>query len=144
MRLKRWRTIRDTLWCYVYSGIKFTQLVMKEQVKDSETYLHLLHFASMNPRINSQPQSLSKPIFARVNRGFPRTRNFPGFRFYACIKGHLEPTHLKSSPLFTFSTKSLGQDSPSIHLFSKMTGSRLGDCFFWVKIHSQSKRIIKK
>ena len=24
----------------------------------------------------------------------------------ACIKGHLEPTHLKSSPLFTFSTKS--------------------------------------
>ena len=24
----------------------------------------------------------------------------------ACVKGHLEPTHLKSSPLFTFSTKS--------------------------------------
>ena len=42
----------------------------------------------------------------------------------ACIKGHLEPTHLKSSPLFTFSTKSLGQDSPSIHLFSKIIGSR--------------------
>ena len=39
---------------------------------------------------------------------------------YACIKGHLEPTHLKSSPLFTFSTKSSGQDSPSIHLFSKI------------------------
>ena len=34
---------------------------------------------------------------------------------YACIKGHLDPTHLKSSPLFTFSTKSLGQDTPSIH-----------------------------
>ena len=44
--------------------------------------------------------------------------------FYACVKGHLEPTHLKSSPLFTFSTKSLSQDSPSIHLFSKIIGSR--------------------
>ena len=42
---------------------------------------------------------------------------------YACIKGHLEPTHLKSLPLFTFSTKSLGQDSPLIHLFSKIVGS---------------------
>ena len=42
----------------------------------------------------------------------------------ACVKGHLEPTHLKSSPLFTFSTKLLGQDSPSIHLFSKIIGSR--------------------
>ena len=42
----------------------------------------------------------------------------------ARIKGHLEPTHLKSSPLFTFSTKSLGQDSPSVHLFSKIIGSR--------------------
>ena len=27
---------------------------------------------------------------------------------YACIKGHLEPTHLKPSPLFTFATKLLG------------------------------------
>ena len=44
--------------------------------------------------------------------------------FNACIKGHLEPTHLKSSPLFTLSTKSLGQDSPSVHLFSKTIGSR--------------------
>ena len=43
---------------------------------------------------------------------------------YACIKGHLEPTHLKSSPLFTFSTKLLGQDSPSVHLFSIPIGSR--------------------
>ena len=42
----------------------------------------------------------------------------------ACVKGNLEPTHLKSSPLFTLSTKSLGQDSPSIHLFSKIIGSR--------------------
>ena len=42
----------------------------------------------------------------------------------ARVKGHLEPTHLKSSPLFTFSTKLLGQDSPSIHLFSKIIGSR--------------------
>ena len=40
------------------------------------------------------------------------------------IKGHLEPTHLKSSPLFTLSTKSLGQDSPSVHLFSITVGSR--------------------
>ena len=30
----------------------------------------------------------------------------------------------KSLPLFTFSTKSLGQDSSSIHLFSKIIGSR--------------------
>ena len=42
----------------------------------------------------------------------------------ACVKGHLEPTHLKSSPLFTFSMKSLDQDSPSIHLFSVTIGSR--------------------
>ena len=35
----------------------------------------------------------------------------------ARVKGHLEPTHLKSSPLFTFSTKSLGHDSPLVHLF---------------------------
>ena len=42
----------------------------------------------------------------------------------ASVKGHLEPTHLKSSPLFTFSTKLLGQDSPSVHLFSKAIGSR--------------------
>ena len=42
----------------------------------------------------------------------------------ACVKGYLEPTHLKSSPLFTFSTKWLGQDSPSIHLFSKIIRSR--------------------
>ena len=42
---------------------------------------------------------------------------------YACVKGHLEPTHLKSSPLFAFSTKSLSQDSPSVYLFSKTIGS---------------------
>ena len=47
-----------------------------------------------------------------------------GIHIYASVKGHLEPTHLKSSPLFTFSTKLLGQDSPSIHLFSKIMGSR--------------------
>ena len=46
------------------------------------------------------------------------------FNTYARVKGHLEPTHLKSSPLFTFPTKSLGQDSPSIHFFSKIIGSR--------------------
>ena len=40
------------------------------------------------------------------------------------VKWHLEPTHLKSSPLFTFSTKLLGQDLPSIHLFSEIIGSR--------------------
>ena len=42
----------------------------------------------------------------------------------ACVKGHLVPTHLKSSPLFTFSTKLLGQDSPSVHLFSITIRSR--------------------
>ena len=46
------------------------------------------------------------------------------YTIIALVKGHLEPTHLKSSPLFTFSTKSLGQDSPSIHLFSKIIRSR--------------------
>ena len=46
------------------------------------------------------------------------------FSFYACIKGQLEPTHLKSLPLFTFSTKSLGQDSPSVHLYSITIGSK--------------------
>ena len=55
---------------------------------------------------------------------------------YAPVKGHLEPTHLKSSPLFTFSTKSLTQDSPSIHLFSKIIGSRFTTPQkSWVKIH---------
>ena len=29
----------------------------------------------------------------------------------------LESTHVKSSPLFTFSTKLLDQESPSVHLF---------------------------
>ena len=43
---------------------------------------------------------------------------------YARVKGDLEPTHLKSSPLFTFLTKLLGQDSPSVHLFSITIGSR--------------------
>ena len=40
----------------------------------------------------------------------------------ARVKEHLEPTYRKSSPLFTFSTKSLGQDSLSVHLFSKKLG----------------------
>ena len=37
---------------------------------------------------------------------------------------NLGPTHIKSSPLFTFSTKSIGQDSPLVHLFSITVGSR--------------------
>ena len=45
----------------------------------------------------------------------------------ACVKEHLEPTHLKSSPLFTFSTKSLRQDSP---LFQN----------YWVKIHHRENK----
>ena len=54
----------------------------------------------------------------------------------ACAKGHLEPTHLKSSPLFTLSTRSLGPDSPSIHLFSKIIRSRFTTGkVSWVKIH---------
>ena len=48
----------------------------------------------------------------------------PCVLIYARVKGRLEPTHLKSSPLFPFSTKSLRHDSPSIHLFFKMIGSR--------------------
>ena len=43
---------------------------------------------------------------------------------YVRVKGHLEPNHLKSSPLFTFLTKLLGQNSPSVYLFSITTGSR--------------------
>ena len=43
---------------------------------------------------------------------------------YALVKRNLQPTHLKSPPLFTFTTKSLGQDSSSSHLFSKTIGSR--------------------
>ena len=42
----------------------------------------------------------------------------------AFVKGHLEPKHLKHSPLFTFSTKSLGQDSPSVFIFSITIGSK--------------------
>ena len=45
------------------------------------------------------------------------------WRINAHVKGHLELTHLKSSPLFTFSRKLLGQDSPSVHLFSIIIGS---------------------
>ena len=55
----------------------------------------------------------------------------------AHVKWHLEPTYLKSSPLFTFSTKALGQDLPSVHFFSLTIGSRftaakinLGEDFF--------------
>ena len=64
---------------------------------------------------------------------------FPEFAiiiFLCTCQRHLEPTHLKSSPLFTFSTKSLGPHSPSVHLFSKTNGSRFTPtkkC--WVKIH---------
>ena len=32
--------------------------------------------------------------------------HFQGLKVNACVKDHLEPTHLKPSPLFTFSTKS--------------------------------------
>ena len=54
----------------------------------------------------------------------------------ARVKGHLEPTHLKSSTPFTFLSKSLGQDSPSIHLISKIIGSRFTTAKIkWVKIH---------
>ena len=42
-------------------------------------------------------------------------------------KVHRKPNHLKSSPLFPFTTKSMGQDSPSVQLISKTIGSRLTD-----------------
>ena len=64
------------------------------------------------------------------NVSFPtnevKKRNLVSFltTAYALVKGHLKPTHLKSSPLFTFTTKLLGQDSPSVHLFSETIGSR--------------------
>ena len=47
-----------------------------------------------------------------------------GPAYNAFVKRHLEPTPLKSSPLFTFSTKPLGQDSPSVHLLFITIGSR--------------------
>ena len=58
------------------------------------------------------------------NVSFPtkevKKRNLVSFltTAYALVKGHLKPTHLKSSSLFAFTTKLLGQDSPSVHLFS--------------------------
>ena len=56
---------------------------------------------------------------------FDCTHVFIGTKYAnARVKGNLEPTHLKSSPLFTFSTKSLGQDSPSVLLFYITIGSR--------------------
>ena len=50
----------------------------------------------------------------------------------AHVKGHPEPTHLKSSPLFTFSTKLLGHewDSPSFHLYNNR-----------VKIHRRENKV---
>ena len=56
-------------------------------------------------------------------------KTLEGFTFISrnintCVKRHLGPTHLNSLPLFTFSTKLLGQDSPSVHLFFKTIGSR--------------------
>ena len=42
----------------------------------------------------------------------------------ARVKGQLETIHLKSLLLFNFLTKSLSQDSPSVHLFSITIGSR--------------------
>ena len=75
----------------------------------------------------------------------------------AHVKGYLEPAQLKSSPLFTFSTKLLGQDSPSVHLFfynnwikihcyENKVGWRFTKliCFFLVKIHFQINKIIKQ
>ena len=61
----------------------------------------------------------------------------------AHVKGHLEPAHLKSSSLFTYSTKALGRDSPSGHRCKNKVGGRFTKLFFLVKIHFQN-RIIKQ
>ena len=76
-------------------------------------------------------------------------------RVYACVKGHLEPAHLKSLPLLTFLANSLGQDASSIHLFKKgfkthHSENKVGWIstklinLFCVKIHFQINKIIKK
>ena len=52
------------------------------------------------------------------------TKIEPQYLINSRVKGHLEPTRLKSLPLFTFSTKWLGQDTPSVYLFSIKNGSR--------------------
>ena len=49
------------------------------------------------------------------------------YYYNAHVKGHLEPTHLKSSPLFTFSTKSLGHWGQKV-TFTKNTITR--PCLF--------------
>ena len=41
---------------------------------------------------------------------------------YAFVKGHLKPTHLKSSPLFTFTTELLGQIHHQFTSFLKKLG----------------------
>ena len=46
------------------------------------------------------------------------------------VKGHLEPTHLKSSPLFTFFNKIVRS-----RYFSIKTGSRFTAAKNWMKIH---------
>ena len=73
-------------------------------------------------------------LLGRVALGLP----------YARVKGHLEPTHLKSSPLFTFFTKSLGQDSPSVHIFSITIGSRFPTAFHQADFFSRSRFTFKQ
>ena len=51
---------------------------------------------------------------------------------YACVKGHLEPTHLKSSPLFTFSKKIIS---------SRFTISSPLFQDNWVKIHHRENKV---
>ena len=67
-----------------------------------------------------QSSFILKPLIQQVS--LPLTPSYD--MLYACNKGHLEPTHLKSLPLFIFSTKSLSQDSPPVHTFSITIGSR--------------------
>ena len=91
--------------------------------KDKERNIGIVFLdISLNEKLIPKPKALAVGLglgqdLKKKDIGIP-------LFIYACVKGHLEPTHLKSSPLFTFSTKSLGQDSPSIHLFSKIIGSR--------------------
>ena len=91
-------------------------------------WILLLHISGMSPPWRQILQYNYDCLYVHIiNRAVCKCSNFilcTHVRNYAHIKGHLEPTHLKSSPLFTLSTKPLGQDSPSVHLFSITIGSR--------------------
>ena len=106
-----------------YSKIKKRNLVLINNVTHQKETLGMTQLTTLTRSQNLNLKNLLyKKRILSLNVMNYRTPHFDST--YACVKGHLEPTHLKFSPLFTFSTKSLGQDSPSVHLFSKTIGSR--------------------